>query len=203
MHGEFLTLPKAGNETARMSKSSGEFLKLDLLVEKGYDPLAYRYFCLNAHYRQQLAFTWESLDAAANAYRNLKRAVLDLRRDGAEPAAPDEALLAPFRQAVEDDLNMPRALAAFWAALKNADGAPPPAVHATLLEMDRVLGLGVAEMHEEALAVDEAEIDRLIAERAAAKKAKNFARADEIRNRLQADGIELMDTPQGTTWRRA
>ena len=82
LHGEFLTMPKGDDgEAARMSKSSGEFLTVDLLIEKGYDPLAYRYFLLGAHYRQQLAFSWDALDGAANAFKNLKRAVLDVRAE--------------------------------------------------------------------------------------------------------------------------
>ncbi|HAU36270.1 MAG TPA: cysteine--tRNA ligase [Phycisphaerales bacterium] len=257
MHGEFLTMPKAGNETARMSKSSGEFLKLDLLVEKGYDPLAYRYFCLNAHYRQQLAFTWESLDAAANAWDRLRWEAIQHRWLHEDQNLPlHEEYLVKFRQAVEDDLNMPRALASVWSMMgdKSIDRAR---VYATLHNMDEVLGFGLdtmkavrkggnygndlnritgfwadavsrndtklrnkieAEIPKDVtlektdagaiwqhvdMQVNTAEIDRLITERTAAKKAKNFARADEIRNRLQADGIELMDTPQGTTWRRA
>jgi cysteinyl-tRNA synthetase len=197
MHGEFLTMGEAG----KMAKSAGEFLTLDRLIEKGYEPPAYRYFLLNAHYRQQLIFSWDGLDAAANAYKNLKRAALDLRKGYRGDEKPLEKHLAAFRQAVEDDLNMPRALAALWAAAKDS-AAPPGEVYATLLEMDRVLGLGVADMQEEILAIDPAEIDKLLAERAAARKSKNFARADEIRNQLDAAGVEIMDSAGGTGWRK-
>jgi len=183
LHGEFLTMPADGGG-GRMSKSSGEFLTLDVLIERlgeqGYDEaeaaLAYRYFLLNAHYRQQLAFNWDALEAAARAVRNLKRAVVELRREvGAEPAPADQSMLpqaeawhpqaesaqpagevepleeplAAFREAIEDDLNTPRALAAMWALLRAGGDAPAARRYATLLTMDEVLGFGVGEMEEE------------------------------------------------------
>ncbi len=203
MHAEFLTLSKDDDgEAARMSKSSGEFLTLDLLVKKGYDPLAYRYFCLNAHYRQQLAFSWDGMDAAANAMKRLRRAVLELRAKFTGGEKPIKAALIEFRIAAEDDLNMPRALAAMWNVLKN-EQASAGEIYATLLEMDKVLGLGIADMQEEKPDVDEAEINRLIAERADARKSKNFARSDEIRDQLAAMGITLEDKPTGTIWRKS
>jgi cysteinyl-tRNA synthetase len=203
MHGEFLTMPREGGGDDKMSKSSGEFLRLDVLVEKGYEPLAYRYFCLGAHYRQQLAFTWAAMDAAASAYGRLKRLVLDELRpafDGSQPPVGEH--VASFRQAVEDDLNMPQALAAMWMMLKDQQHAKGE-LYATLLEMDGVLGLGVADMREQALAIAEADIQRLIDERNAARKGRNFARADEIRKELAAKSVVLEDGPKGTTWRRA
>jgi len=205
LHGAWLVIPKGDAERGegeKMSKSSGEFLTLQLLVDKGYDPLAYRYFLLGAHYRQQLAFTWDALDQAAAGYRNLKRAVLELRKEYKGNEKPFEVRLTAFRQAVEDDLNMPRALAAMWAIVRDTADAPAGEIYATLLEMDKVLGLGVAEMAEEELAVDPAEIEKLIAERNAARAGKDYARADAIRDKLAAQGIELLDGPDGTTYRR-
>ena len=202
MHGEFLTMAKsADNDGEKMSKSSGEFLTLDLLVDKGYDPLAYRYFLLNAHYRQQLAFSWDGLDSAANALTNLKRQVLDIRKSYTGNEKPIEKYLSEFRNAVENDLAMPRALAVLWGVIK--DDAPPAEIYATLLEMDKVLGFGVNEMQEDTLDVDPAEIEKLIEERKTARAEKNFTRADEIRDKFVEMGIEIMDTPEGTTWRKA
>jgi len=203
MHGEFLTMPKDdGAGGGRMSKSGGRFLTMNLLVEKGYDPLAYRYFLLNAHYRQQLAFSWGALDAAANAFRRLRRAVTELRTGFSGDEAPIESYLAEFREAVEDDLNMPRALAAMWKAVKDTQ-APAGETYATLLEMDSVLGLGFEKMEPEEPDVDAAEVEKLLAERAAARRAKDFARADAIRDELTGMGIEISDMQDGsTTWRK-
>lgn len=195
MHGEFLL---AGG---KMSKSSGEFLTLALLIEKGYDPIAYRYFLLGAHYRQQLQFSFEGLDAAASAIKNLTRIVEPLRAEYTGNEQPIEAAMAPYRDAVNDDLNMPRALAAMWNATKL--DAPAGELYATLLEMDEVLGLGIATMAEDTSNLDGAAIDALIVERTTAKAEKNWSRADEIRDELTAMGIEIMDAAEGTTWRKA
>ncbi len=202
MHGEWLVLPNGdGDEAAKMSKSTGEFLTLQSLADRGYDPLAYRYFLLNAHYRQQLTFTWQALDGAANAFKNLRRSVLELRPAYKGDETPIQSRLDEFRAAAEDDLNMPRALAAMWGALKD-DSASDGEIYATLLAMDDVLGLGFAGMAEEELAICEAEIQKLIGERNAARKEKNFARADEVRDQLAEMGITLEDTADGTIWRR-
>ena len=201
MHGEWLVLPKEGGEAAKMSKSAENFLTLDLLIRKGYEPPAFRYFCLNAHYRQQLAFSWEALDAAVSAYGRLKRTVLDIRPRHQAGDGPIERHVAALRAAAEDDLNMPQALAAMWGAVKEAE-ARPGEVYATLAEMDRVLGLGVAKMEEEALGISPQEIDRLIGERNAARQGRDFARADAIRKELAAKGVVLEDSAGGTTWRR-
>jgi cysteinyl-tRNA synthetase len=109
--------------------------------------------------------------------------------------------VAAFRAAAEDDLNMPQAAAAMWTALKD-EQAKPGELYATLLEMDRVLGLGVAEMEEEHLAISPQDIQKLIDERTAARAQRDFARADAIRKQLAAKGVVLEDSPGGTTWRR-
>ena len=200
MHGEFLTIPATDEaDGQRMSKSSGEFLTLDVLVEKGCEPSAYRYFCLGAHYRQQLSFSFESLDAAANALANLKRAVLDIRPDCSGKEKPIGKYVEEFRAAVEDDLNMPRALAAMWAAVKDTEAAKGE-IYATLLAMDPVLGLGFAEMAERQLDISDDEIEKLIDKRNAARKAKDFARSDEIRNQLSDMGIATSDMQDHTKW---
>jgi cysteinyl-tRNA synthetase len=203
MHGEFLTMAKSDDSSGgKMSKSSGEFLTLDVLVDKyGYEPVAYRYFLLGAHYRQQLAFSWEGLDAAASAMGRLKRIVLDTRPQYAGTETPIAECMDEFEAAITDDLNMPRALAAMWKATKTTS-ATPGEIYATLLQMDRILALGVAEMAPEETGASDEDIDALVTERTAARANKDYARGDEIRDQLAELGVEIMDSPEGTSWRR-
>ena len=162
-----------------MAKSAGEFLRLDSLIERGYDPLAYRYLCLTAHYRGQLNFTWDALDAAAIALDRMRNGVYALRDAGA--AQPDAAMIERFDDEINDDLNLPRALAVAWETLR---GDLPPAVkRATLLAFDRVFGLGLAAWEPKVDVVPDA-VRALAEARAAARKAKNWAEADRLRGEL-------------------
>ncbi|MFW5731568.1 MAG: CysS/YqeB C-terminal domain-containing protein, partial [Planctomycetota bacterium] len=197
LHGEFLTMSDAG----KMSKSAGGFLTLDSLVERGYDPLAYRLFLLGAHYRRQLAFSWEQLDAAVSAMNRLKRGALELRPHHHEGDEPIESYMVDFNRAITDDLNMPRALATMWNVLKDS-AESKGRLYATLLRMDRVLALGIEQMQPEQLALSDEEIDQRIRRRADAKADRDFATADAIRDELSELGIQLLDTPEGTTWQR-
>jgi cysteinyl-tRNA synthetase len=206
LHNEFLVLDKG-----KMSKSAGGFLTLQSLVDSGYEPLDYRYFLLGGHYRSQLQFSFASLDGARNARRSLLERIRALAaRAGGTPAAaaPDAQCgryLAAFNAAIEDDLNTPRALAELWGLARD-NAVEPAAALAAAFDMDRVLGLGLeAAAVEQGPVADEGfvrEIEALIAERAAAKKAKDFARADAIRQGLKERGIALEDRPDGAVWRR-
>jgi cysteinyl-tRNA synthetase len=213
LHNEFLIMDKG-----KMSKSSGNFLTLQTLVDAGYDPLDYRYLLLGGHYRSQLQFSYDALDSAKASRRSLNERVLSLRDNAtpeglSAPALPALAELAPaaasrlqaFRAAIEDDLSTPRALAELWGVLREQK---LPAAHAlaAAFDMDRVLGLGLAGQERKEAGVDPvlaAEIDALISERAEAKKARDFAKADGIRNRLKERGVLLEDGPAGTSWKLA
>ncbi|MDR1251070.1 MAG: cysteine--tRNA ligase [Treponema sp.] len=205
LHNEFLVLDKG-----KMSKSAGGFLTLQSLVDEGYDPLDYRYFLLGGHYRSQLQFSWDSLSGAKNARKSLMDKIRSLadkspRISEGISGSPAARYLEAFNKALEDDLSTPRALAELWGLLR--DGAVKPgAALAAAFDMDRVFGLGLeAALEAGKPAEDEAivqEIEELIAERTAAKKVRDFVRADSIRQALKERGIALEDGPEGTAWRR-
>ena len=194
--------------SGKMSKSKGEFLTVSLLKEKGYDPMAYRLFCLQSHYRKVLLFSWENLDNAQTAYDKLAARIAALQEGPEDPADAEtaEVLRKNFREALNTDLNTSLAVTALYDVLKAkiADGTKL----ALIGEFDTVLSLGLleaaAKKREEAAAPREgdAEIDALVAARTEAKKARNFAEADRIRDQLKDMGIVLVDTKEGTTWHR-
>ena len=192
MHGYFLLA-----NDAKMAKSAGEFLRLVALVERGYDPLAYRYLCLTGHYRTQLNFTWEAQDAAATGLARMRTAFHALPADA--NVAADEALVARFTEEINDDLNMPRALALAWETLR---GDLPGAVkRATLARFDEVFGLGLAAWKPVAEAIP-ADVEALARRRAEARKAKDYAEADRLRAELHAAGYEMEDRPDGYSVKR-
>ena len=206
LHNEFLVMDKE-----KMSKSSGDFLTLQKLVDSGYHPLDYRYFLLGGHYRSQLQFSWNGLDGARNARRSLmdKLSALNAKADpsGKDSEGADGKYRKAFDAAILDDLNTPRALAEIWGLLRDASIPARVALEAAF-EMDEVLGLGLRDslgsegkpnggLSKE----EEDEIGAVIAERALAKKARDFAKADALRQGLKERGIILEDGPGGTTWR--
>jgi len=203
LHGEFLVLAKE-----KMAKSAGNFLTLSSLREGGYDPLDYRYFCLGAHYRSPLQFSFEALDAARSGRLNLVERILRLKEDApaVEPATAlrgkAEALLRSFRGDMANDLNAPKALGSFWELIKDEQVAAQQKLGA-LLEMDRVLGLGIASIEAEELDPEfEAEVQALVDEREKARSDKDYVRADEIRKQLRQKQVILEDTPSGPRWKK-
>jgi cysteinyl-tRNA synthetase len=186
----------------KISKSTGgSVLNLDEMVAAGFEPLVFRYFALGGHYRQQLTFSDEALHGAQASWRRLVRHAAELREQTSSAGAPlAEELRKKFRAALADDLNAPRALAVVWEAVRS-DALGAREKHALLCEWDAVLALGLAEARVEAAETD-AEIDGLVRERDAARAAKNFKRADELRAKLSQLGVVLTDSPQGTRWRR-
>ena len=186
VHGAFLQL---GGE--KMSKSSGDFLRLQTLIDRGYDPLAYRFFCLGARYRAKLTFAWESLDAAATALDRLRTTA----HAWGEPTVEDESFITRFRERVEDDLNMPRVLALVWELV--GSNLEEGVKKATLLHFDQVLGLQLDQWQPEAEEDVPAEICSLAEQRQLARAEKDWAKADEMRDRITAAGYEITDTPEG------
>ena len=189
--------------SGKMSKSKGEFLTVSLLEEKGYDPMAYRFFCLQSHYRKSLVFTWENLDNAQGAYKKLVAKIRTLLADQSAPDnAQKEALLAPFREAMDNDLNTALAVTALYDVLKaDASGATKCAA---IAEMDKELSLNLLEAAKAADAEQNetqeipAEVLALVEERKEARKAKDFAKADALRDQIAALGWEIRETRAGT-----
>ncbi|MDR2404304.1 MAG: cysteine--tRNA ligase [Spirochaetaceae bacterium] len=209
VHNEFLVLDKE-----KMSKSSGSFLTLQSLIDRGFHALDYRYFLLGGHYRSQMQFSWEALEGARNARNALRDRFRTLvRKAGNLPAAVPPVsensaggYIEAFNQAIEDDLSSPRALAELWGLLRDNSIVPADAL-AAALDMDRVLGFGLAEEAAAETGQEEdrefrREIEALVTERTAAKQARDFARADAIRDSLAERGIVLEDSKTGTLWRR-
>jgi cysteinyl-tRNA synthetase len=199
MHNEFLVF---GDE--KMAKSTGNVLVLDDLIAAGFEPLAFRYFFLQAHYRQLQKFTDDAMAAAAKGYRRLLRVAADVRDAEGTPRAEAVApYRARFYEAICDDLNAPRALAVAWDVARDA-ALHPADKKDLLLDFDRILGLDLASATPDDGAADaDPRIDALVARRQQAREDRDFAEADRIRDELAAEGITIEDTPDGPIWRRS
>lgn len=198
LHGEFLNV-----DSGKMSKSKGDVLTVDTLVKDGFEALDYRFLALTAHYRSELKFSYEALSSARTAYVGLKERVLEWRKAGGEAQATPEvdSYRKQFIDAIMDDLHMPIALTVLWAVAK--DDKLTPAQKVLLAgEFDEIFGLDLLSYKGKTLDEDATQkIQAMVDARTAAKKAKNFAESDRLRDELIAMGIELKDTPQGTEWR--
>jgi len=194
-------------DKGKMSKSSGEFLTVSLLEEKGYDPLAYRFFCLQSHYRKPLEFSYEVLDQMSAAYQKLLKRVGELKEDG----EVDDKAFAEYREkflnALTDDINTSMAITVLYDVLKAEINDATK--RALVSDFDKALSLDLLEGAKK-LGTDnsvDAELESWILERIdarkAAKKAKDFAQADAIREELAAKGILIEDTREGTKWKKA
>ena len=196
--------------SGKMSKSKGEFLTVSLLESKGYDPMVYRFFCLQSHYRKSLVFSYENLDNAAVAYNKLIARIAALKNEGEVDEAAFAELDGKFREALDNDLNTSLGVTALYDVLKAKTNDKTKL--ALIESFDKVLSLSLLD-HANALnsakeepaapsasGITAEEIEALIAERREAKAAKNYARADEIRNLLSEKGVTLIDTKEGTRY---
>ena len=187
------------DETGKMSKSKGEFLTVSLLEEKGYNPLAYRYLCLNSYYHSQLTFSYDILDGAQNAYNKLKNRIAKLGNDEVNEDKKNE-YIEKFASAIKDDLNTSNMVTLVYDVLKD-DSLTDGTKRSIIEKFDEVLSLDLTVVEEKEVAADlENEILAKIEERKEAKKNKDFAKADSIRDELLAKGIKLIDTREGTTY---
>ena len=185
--------------SGKMSKSKGEFLTVSLLESKGYNPLAYRLLCLQSHYRKQLLFTYDALDNATNAYNKLLSKIQSLKENNTGEIKDTEKYNDKFKEALKDDLNTSVALTVLYDVLKSELN------NASKLylvgEFDKVLSLDLLKDNKKEIDSDlEKYILDMIAKRNDAKKEKNYALADEIRNELLEKGIMIKDTREGTTY---
>ncbi len=237
LHNEFLVVSKDKDDKeggAKMSKSAGNFLRLQTLIDKGYHPLDYRYFLLGTHYRKQIYFSWEAMDGAKSARKSLVQKVARIVQaaggitalnalpafakgeasDGSALSEGAKEILSAFTDALENDLSTPVAVSQIQKVVKESALAPAEAL-SLVARMDSVLALGLLDGAKLVLSApaaevssghdgdpEAAEIDALVKERVEAKKSKNFARADEIRDELSKRGILVTDTPQGPVWSR-
>lgn len=191
-------------KNGKMSKSKGEFLTVSLLEEKGYNPMAYRFFCLQSHYRKPLEFSWDALDNVVSAYDKLVKRIANLSTDGEVDTAVCEEWKMKFAEALSHDINTSSAITVLYDMLKAelSDASKRVLVQS----MDEVLSLQLEKAWEEKEAdVDDelaSYVENKIEERKEAKKAKDFAKADAIREELLAKGIVLKDTREGTFWEK-
>lgn len=205
MHAEFLVIDKQ-----RMGKSVGNFITMRDITEKGFSPLDYRFFCYTAHYRAQLTFSWDALAQAREGRTRLQqdiRGIVSGMRTAPKGSEQNstadmrQAFDKKFRVAVEDDLNMPKALATLFTFLKAVHSAHHTltagdylVVHEMLLQWDAVLGLGFESIQEATIPSD---ISTLAAQRLEARKQKDWKRSDAIRGEIESHGYRIEDTPDG------
>lgn len=188
------------DNTGKMSKSKGDFLTLSLLEDKGYHPLVYRMFCLQSHYRKPLVFSYDVLDNVKAAYDKLVKKIASLGKDGLPEQEKMEVFRTAFAEALGSDMNTSQALTVVYDVLK-AD-LNDASKRALIEEFDSVLSLDLTK-EAEAGEVDAelaAYVEDMIEKRKAARKERDFAKADAIRDELLQKGVEIKDTREGTTW---
>jgi len=190
LHNEFLVLQRE-----KMAKSGENFITLSTLIEKGIDPLDYRYFCLGTHYRKPLMFSYEALEGAKAARKRLNEKFLELKKTDTSSAAKQKKYLDTFTNDINDDLNTPKALAVAWDVLKE-ENITDKDKHSLLLKFDKVLGLNLKALKKEKLKIP-AEVKKLAELRLVARNNKDWKKADELRGRIKELGYVVGDTKDG------
>jgi cysteinyl-tRNA synthetase len=195
------------DQSGKMSKSKGDFLTVSLIESKGYNPLVYRMFCLQSHYRKPLVFSYEALDNMVVAYNKLAKKIAEFKNEGEVDAEVFAQYKAKFEDALCNDMNTSMAITVLYDVVKaDANDATKLAL---INDFDRVLSLNLYEEGKKLLETPanagvDAELEAFvlakIEERAAAKKAKDFATADAIRDELLAKGVAIKDTREGVKW---
>ena len=186
LHNEFLVLSKG----EKMAKSGDNFITLSVLEKKGYSALDYRYFCLGTHYRNPLMFSFEAMDSAKAGYKKLVDRVLELKSTGGKVS---KKYLEQFTLGINDDMNTAKCLAVVWEILKE-DSLVDKDKYATLLEFDTVLGLGFKDLKVEKIPAD---VVKLAEERLIARNAKDWAKSDELRDKIAKLGYVVGDSKEG------
>ncbi len=201
LHSEHLMI-----EGRKISKSLGNTITIDQLIDRGISPLAYRYFLLTGHYRSKMNFTWEALEGSAAALFRLRKYFVEQLSKAKKHAEVDKKALTTFTTYMNDDLDTPKAVAFMWEYVKN-NTIDPATKRATLSTMDEWLGLGILEsdvilstMHNSTVPTEQdEEIKTLLEKRETARKNKDWKEADRIRTFINAKGFEIIDSPHGQT----
>ena len=183
----------------KMAKSEGNIFTISALENKGYNPLTYRYFCLTAHYRTQLEFSWQNLDAAQNAFNSLKKRILEIKQNLEVRQISSDRISKykkEFEKVINDDLNMPKALALLWKVVKD-NNLKNNEKYSLILIFDKIFALDLDKVKEEKIKIPE-KISQLIKQREQARKNKNFPIADKLREQIKQQGYTIEDTSEGT-----
>lgn len=200
MHGEFLVL-----DGGKMSKSKGDFLTLSRIEEDGFNALDYRYFCLQSRYRKQLIFSFDALKDAQNSYKRLKSKISSIVKSVDDKNRFEEEKISSYKKKfadqISDDLNMPNAFTVLSEVIKDSDLTNKEKAY-LIEDFEKVLSLNllVENPQEVNRDINEEYVNKLIEERNQARKSKNWAKADELRDELSKMDIEIVDSKEGTTW---
>lgn len=195
MHGEFLVL----KNDEKMAKSAGTVVLVEDIIKKGFNPLSYRYLVMTAHYRKKMEFSWEALDACQKGLDNMYEKFLEFKeakKTGVPFGAKAEEYKNKFLNSINDDLNLPQALAIVWEAIKEKEISSSEKYY-LLLDFDKIFGLGLDKAERKAKEEIPENIKKLLEERQAARQNKNWAKSDEIRKQIQSFGWDVEDSLEG------